>query len=312
MPEETNQAAKEFNSGGSNKAAETGTLAGGEVTVENRTQEILHGYEDAQKHLSAQRLEWRRGQIETMVGSGASPVDIYIEIAGEKTRADNVGCGINGEVDGRVISEYFTNLATQEEDLNKKEAYTFLADAKQKIAESRKVVKQFMVLEQLTDPTIYTEGVDIDPELYTFSLNSALDEDAFPEKDRVFNSFIQKRWLEHIKPLAGQIQEWQKQQYTMQQVGEQILPYIYPKDPERFRYGVESGSKLPEYLAALKYPQSFLNEELRSNIEESNPQLRPFMEGLTYAQGVLEHQSYYVGVGVLRAVENGETLEFPK
>lgn len=128
-------------------------------------QELTNGLAKLAAEKARKREFMRKKQIDWLKSKGAKPYKIFAEIIVQRSRADNIYCGINGEVDHKRIAEYLKESA-QEAQGSKRDILNWLAAEGDKLANHRGLVKEFLILDQLTNASNYHKGRRIDSSTY--------------------------------------------------------------------------------------------------------------------------------------------------
>lgn len=252
-----------------------------------------------------QRFEARKAQIQALEAEGAMPRRVFSQIAGEYSRADNIFCGINGEADHQALAYYLRTCSQRSEQPHIKAALGWLAEQGEKLAASRRIVKDFLILDQLTDPLNYRRTVDKDTPFFNSSL--------FDIDSRVMPTSVRNKFLSKIKDSEEAIRSWESERQQYAQLGRQLLPFINPLHPESYKIAVETGCRNRQtgeyWLESISNPDDWISKlkELLSadrTSDQLNEGLNRFMDRLTAAQAVLEAQYFYIGMGLIRAAVN--------
>lgn len=254
----------------------------------------------------------RRAQIAAMEESGVTADRIFIEIVGEYSRADNVGCGINGTADHEVMAEYLVQAAEKETRPHMQLALSWVADQNSRLADARRMVRDFLVLDQLTDPDNYDPGTSR-WETSSF-FKSSLDNEI---GDRVVTPELKGILRESVTDNQSTIQSWADQQRRVTDIGMGVASYIFPKDMRLSYEYVEglTGVTAQPWRESLTTADAWTNDAVTAlGAEETGSvqmgeAMTNFMTHLTGMEAVLERQHFNVGVGVLRAAQLGELPE---
>jgi len=246
---------------------------------------------------------WCEGQIKVLLEQGAMPYRVFDRIVGECSRADNIFCGINGEAQHKVLSRYLERAADESQG-DTSLVLSWLAKRGNNLVKQRRLVKDFLILDQLTDIENYQEGRVIDE--HTPFFNSSL----YDIEGRVMPDLVKRSLQERITGLQTTVPSWSVDQQTYQHLGEMVLSFINPLHPESYRIVVQSGSRIPEtakhWINSITQSE-WISEALQTiskdvlTSQELGEAQNKFMDHLTAAEAVLEYQYFYVGVGLLRA-----------
>lgn len=288
--------------------AEALTDTGPQARVEtssNRHERVVQLEGDFKKVAEAyaeKRTHSRQAQIDALRADGARPFKVFTQIVGEYSRADNIFCGINGEADHRVVAGYLRQEAMTEVG-DTKDVLAWLATKGDELADHRGVVKDFLILDQLTDPKNYEEGrvVDEDTGFFNSSLGD-IDTRVLPEVAK--NGIVGR-----ISETSAQVASWKQQRSTYATMGAELLPLVNPRNPESMRPVVENGTRsdgpgngwreaMDSAEAWIQSTSGIINE---GDLQKAGGAMLGFMDKLTGAQAILESQYYHVGVGLLRS-----------
>ena len=286
------------------------TSLNGGTKLSERAVQLENDFKRVAEAFAEKRVHWRQTQVDAMRADGARPFMVFTQIVGEYSRADNIFCGINGEADHKVVSQYLRGEAATA-DGDTRDVLTWLADKGEELAAHRGVVKDFLIVDQLTDPRNYEEGrvVDEDTGFFNSSLGD-IDTRVLPETAK---SGIVRR----ISETRGRILSWKEERGTYAAMGKELLPFINPRNPESVSPVVENGTrsdgpgqKWREATdSAEAWTQSTSVAISEGDSQKAGGALLDFMNKLTGAEAILESQYYHVGVGLLRAAASGRLPE---
>lgn len=118
----------------------------------------------------------------------------------------------------------------------------------------------------------------------------------------------------------GILSSWEADRKKFAEVGQELLSFLDPKNPQSAKtlieYGVtdEELQRNPEeyklWREAIKRPEDWINDSIQLLSQRQidhkslDKALVQFMERLTGAEAILEDQYYYVGIALLRAEAN--------
>ena len=279
-----------------------------------RSDQLFSDFNQLTEKVGAREEERTKAQIKHMQErEKAQPFNVFATIAGETTRADNIYCGINGEARHKALAEYLQ----QEADLTQGDMHDvlkWLAKRELKLASDRRLVKNQLILDQLTDATNYQEGRLIDENTPFF--NSSLDfQGQVDISDRVLPENVKEKWLQELKESKQEIQGWEEERQKAASIGEAVTQFIIPNNIQSSNEAITRGSiheDTQHWLRAIQSTADWINptvellETDKINSNELHQTLLKYMGNLTAAEAVLEHQQYFVGVGLIRAAANGK------
>lgn len=286
------------------------TFPNGENKLNERAIQLEGDFGKVSEAYAKIRADSRVAQIGGLRADGAKPFKVFTQIAGEYSRADNIFCGINGEADHKVVSQYLREEATGA-DGDMKDVLSWLAAKGDELAGHRGIVKGFLILDQLTDPKNYEDGriVDEDTGFFNSSLGD-IDSRVLPDAAR--SGIVNK-----ISETRGTIASWKDEREKYASMGKDLMSFINPRNPESVSPIVENGTRSDgpgqKWREAADSAEDW-TQSTSGVIGEGDPQkiggtMLEYMDKLTGAQAILESQYYHVGVGLLRAAANGSLPE---
>lgn len=278
-------------------------------TQNERALQLEKGFSQYVKANTELRVNLRNAQINGFRADGVRPYKVFEEIVGQYSRADNIGCGINGEADHEVVAQYLREESeTAKGDM--KDILNWLAVRGQDLATYRRIVKDFLVLDQLTDPINYGDDRIVDENTTTGFRSSIREIDS-----RVLPARVKDNIMKRISETSGVISSWREERAAYAVIGRELLPFINPKNPEAANPVIENGAPDDDnvgqrWRAAIDSTEVW-TQNTSKTIDEGElgkvgDAMLEFMDRLTEAEAVLESQYYHVGVALLRSIASGK------
>ena len=228
----------------------------------------------------------------------------FVEVARERTRADNIWCGINGVGIHMAEQAFFEHLLNQP-NLTPDQilVYSHIRDQSSILKTSRDAIRRLLIADAATDPGLYdgSAGVQASQKV-PLGLDSS-------RISRYLDAEITRRLLSSVQEISASQGLWQgiaEQQALVYAVSvpENLRK---PIDDEFFNAGGNEMKKNIDDLVSLSAGAETLAST--TDTEDANKRFLKIVGTATMAQGYLEHMHYYAGAMLLGKFEaNGNQL----
>ncbi len=280
--------------------------------IERQAREIYESLDRIAKAQQLSRQQFRHDQINALVAEGARPFKVFAEIQGEYSRADNPGCGINGEADHLVVAEYLQTVATSETDKIRSAILAWLSKKNIDLARSRSCVKDFLLIDQLTNKFLFSFRGDNDLEM-NMGVYSSLGDIS----DRTLSHFADGKLMDRLQSIIQEVRSWQVLSQEFVQIAGELSGGLLPDNwlkrlSDNFLVEQESENEWAILKTSLDNPEGWMQDLIqfqatadiaqdKSPVEFSKA-MEKFMNGLTAAQFIIETQYFYLGMGLIRSM----------